>query len=128
MTDRGQGRLSERIFFPRWMLFGFYVFLVALATATVIRGSATLDLTQPDSYTPIWSAAVGGGALIAAAATAFRVLSGVEKWAAAWMAGWLAFLAYEAFRVAHGSGWLIVALFAALVFARSVALFSRRTT
>lgn len=121
-------RLRDPIYIPRWALLGFYGFLVALATATVIRGSATLDLTQPDSYTPIWSAAVGGGAMFAAVGTAFRTLAPLEKWGAAWCAGWLGFLAYQAFDVANGSGWLIVTFFALVPASRSIALFSKRVT
>jgi hypothetical protein len=121
-------RLQEPIVIPRWMLLVFYLFLVALATATVIRGSATLDLTQPQSYQPIWAAAVGSGSLLAAIATVFRVLAGLEKWAAAWCAGWLGFLAYQAVTIANGSGWLIVIFFALIPAVRCVALFSKRTT
>ncbi len=128
MTDRPRSRLRDPIYIPRWVLLGFYVFMVALATATIIRGSATLDLTQPESYTPIWSAAVGGGALIAAFATAFYRLAWLEKWGAAWCAGWLGFLASQAFYVANGSGWLIVLFFALVPFIRTIALFSGRTT
>lgn len=121
-------RLKDPIYIPRWMLLGFYLFLVALATATVIRGSATLDLTQPDSYTPIWAAAVGSGALVAALATMFRLVAGLEKWAAAWCAGWLWFLAYQAVTIANGAGWLIVILFALIPTVRAIALFGKRTT
>lgn len=121
-------RLKDPISIPRWMLLGFYLFLVVLATATVIRGSATLDLTQPESYQPIWAAAVGGGALVAAVATLLRVLAGLEKWAAAWCAGWLGFLAYQAVTIANGSGWLIVIFFALIPTVRAIALFGKRTT
>lgn len=128
MSERRPSRLREPITIPRWVFLGFYAFLLALATATVIRGSATLDLTHPESYTPIWSAAVGGGALIAALATILRVIAGAEKWAAAWCGGWLAVLAYQALFAAKGSGWVIVTFFALIPLARSVALFSKRTT
>lgn len=121
-------RLREPIYIPRWMLLGFYLILVALAATTVIRGSATLDLTQPESYTPIWSAAVGSGALLAAVSTTFRILSGLEKWACAWCAGWLTFLAVQAIYIANGSGWLIVTFFAAIPAARAIGLFGKRTT
>jgi hypothetical protein len=127
-NDRGPSRLREPIFVPRWVLLCFYGFLVVLATATVIRGSATLDLTQPESYTPLWSLAVGLGALIAALATIIRPLADLEKWAAAWCAGWLGFLAIQAFFVANGSGWLIVVGFWSVPAMRTVGLFSKRTT
>jgi hypothetical protein len=110
------------------MLLVFYGFLVLLAIATIIRGSATLDLTQPQSYQPIWAGAVGTGSLLAALATILRGLAGLEKWAAAWCAGWLGYLAYQAVTVANGSGWLIVIFFALIPAARAIGLFSKRTT
>ena len=127
-TPTARSRLRDPIYIPRWALLGFYGFLVALAVATIIRGSATLDLTQPESYTPIWSAAVGGGALVAAIGTAWHATASFEKWGAAWCAGWLGFLAYQAFDVANGSGWLIVTFFALVPASRAVALFSGRYT
>lgn len=121
-----RSHMKTPIYIPRWALLGFYLFLLLLATATVIRGSATLDITQPESYTPIWSAAVGSGALLAGLGTTFKTISSLEKWGAAWCAGWLGFLAYQAFDVANGSGWLIVTFFAAIPAIRAIGLFSGR--
>lgn len=120
-------RLKEPIYIPRWVLLVKYVFFVILATATAIRGSATLDLTTPASYTPIWSAAVAIGAIVAAAATLVKPLAEVEKYAAAWIAGWLGWIAVNAFFIANGSGWLFVVFVALLPAGRAIALFSKRS-
>lgn len=118
--------LSEPIYLPRWVLVLKYAFFVVLAALTAIRGLATLDLTTPASYTPIWSAAVALGALVALPASLSPKLESVEKWAAAWIAGWLAFIAVGAAYTSTTAGWLFVALVTLLPAGRALQLFSKR--
>lgn len=120
-------RLKEPIYIPRWVLLLIYTFFVILAGTTAIRGLVVLDLTTPESYTAIWATAVAGGAVVAVFATVVRVLAPVEKWAAAWIASFLGFIAVNAIATAAGAGWLFVVFVALVPAGRAIALFSGRT-
>lgn len=117
-------RLREPITIPRWVLTVKYAFFLVLAGATAVRGSATLDLTTPAGYTPIWCAAVAAGALVALPSSIVRAWEAAEKWAAVWIAGWLSVVAVGA-ALAEGSGWLYATLVALLPAGRAISLFSK---
>lgn len=119
-------RLREPIVIPRWVLTVKYAFFLILAAATGVRGLVTLDLTTPAGYTPIWCIAVAGGALIALPASVVSAWEHAEKWAAAWIAGWLSVVAVNAMFTGSGAGWLFVALVTCLPAGRAIYLFSQR--
>lgn len=119
--------LREPIYVPRWTLVLIYAFFVILAALTSIRGLGTLDLTAPASYTPIWSGAVAIGALVALPASLTPKLEAIEKWAAAWIAGWLGFIAVGAAYTSTTAGWLFTVLVTLLPAGRAFQLFSKRS-
>ena len=121
-----RSNMRTPIYIPRWVLVAKYGFFLVIAGVTAIRGSVTLDLTTPTGYTPIWCAAVAVGAVVALPASFLPKLADAEKWAAAWIAGWLSVVAVNAFFISDGAGWLYVAGITLLPAGRAIALFSKR--
>lgn len=118
---------SDRvIILPRWVLQVQYGLFVILAGLTVIRGLVTLDLTTPDTYTPIWSAAVAIGAAVAFVGSLRARWCRAEKWAATWVASWLAVILINSIILGNGAGWLLIVIVTALPAGRAVALFTEK--
>jgi hypothetical protein len=119
-------RLREPVTIPRWALTAKYGFFLILAALSFFRGMTTLDLTTPASYLPLWAGAVAVGALVALPASLFAAAEPLEKWAAAWIAGWLSVVAVNSFFINSGSGWLFIVLVTLLPAGRALSLFSKR--
>lgn len=108
---------------PRWILQAKYTFLMVIGVVTAIRGSVSLDLTQPTSYTPFWSGAV---VLLSAVSLFFSLgtrFDYIEKWTAAAIAGFIFVIAIGSFNTASGSGWLYPTGIMMLPAGRSIGLF-----
>lgn len=119
-------RLNDPISMPRWVLPAKYLFFIMLAASTFVSGLRTLDLTTPATYTPIWCLAIAVGSIVALPASVTIRGEHVERWAAAWVAGWLSVVAFNSFFVSTGAGWLFVAFVTFVPAGRAVYLFSRR--
>jgi hypothetical protein len=119
-------RMNSPIVIPRWVLTAKYAIFVILGALTFVRGLVTLDLTTPASYQPFWAGAVALGAVVALVGSIDPRGEKVEQWAAAWIAGWLSFLAVQAFFISTGAGWLFIAMVTLLPVGRAFMLFSRR--
>lgn len=121
-----RSRLREPVTIPRWALTAKYGFFLILAALTFFRGMTTLDLTTPAGYLPLWAGAVALGACVALPASLTEKTANVERWAAAWIAGWLGVVAVNSFLINSGSGWLFIVLVTLLPAGRSLSLFSKR--
>jgi hypothetical protein len=121
-----RARLREPVTIPRWALTGKYGFFLLLAALSFFRGMTTLDLTTPESYLPLWAGAVGLGAAVAVPSSLSPKTEFVERWAAAWIAGWLSVVAVNSFLINSGSGWLFIVLVTLLPAGRALSLFSKR--
>lgn len=125
-------RLYSRtpILIPRWVLTGTYLSFTVLAALVGLKGLNALDFSRWDGYTPLWCLALVVGSVVAAYASLKPEREKIEKWAAAWVTGWLAVVLVVTFihAASTSAAWFYMLLVTVLPAGRAVHLFRNEST